>query len=75
MWSKVGAGIFIAVFAGIVIAATVWNFSAVASLDERFVRKDDMKTFTESNEEQHLHIRDKLDDIYDRMFELHVEEE
>jgi hypothetical protein len=75
MITRVGAGIIVTVFGGLILAATVWNFSAVASIDKRFVHKEDMVTFMKSNEEQHAYIRDKLDDIHDKMFELHVEGE
>lgn len=44
------------VIAGLILAATAWNFSAVASMPEKYVIKKD-------NSEEHKQINEKLDHI------------
>ena len=44
------------VVAGCILAATAWNFNAVASMPEKYVIKKD-------NSEEHKQINEKLDHI------------
>jgi hypothetical protein len=48
----------VTVAAGLILAATAWNFSAVASMPEKYMQK------TEAIE-QHQRIENKLDKIMD----------
>lgn len=52
----------VTVVAGLLLAATTWNFSAVASMPEEYMKKDEAV-------EQHQRIEDKLDKIYDHLLE------
>ena len=54
--TKTIMGIVIAVVAGCILAATAWNFNAVASMPEKYVIKKD-------NSEEHKQINEKLDHI------------
>jgi len=56
--TKVIMGIMISVVAGCILAATAWNFSAVASMSEKYVIKED-------NSREHGQINEKLDNITD----------
>ena len=69
MLKKILIGASVTIGAGLVIAATGWNFLATANMGEKFVLKSDFdRTFTafaECNEKDHDRIKDKLDKIYD----------
>jgi hypothetical protein len=52
---------------GLILAATAWNFNAVASLPEEYMRKDEAQ-------EQHKRIETKLDRIIDHLLRRdHIE--
>jgi len=67
----IGAGVTIG--AGLIIAATGWNFLATANMSDKFVQKMDFnlvfKTFSECNEKDHDRIKSKLDKIYDLLMD------
>ena len=48
----------VTVVAGLILAATAWNFSAVAGMPEKYVEKA-------PHVEQHQRIENKLDKIYE----------
>jgi len=52
----------VTVVVGLVLAATTWNFSAVASMPEEYMKKSEAV-------EQHQRIEKKLDKIYDYLIE------
>ena len=47
----------VAVIVSCIVAATAWNFSAVAGMHEKYVT-------VEENQADHKRIEDKLDEIY-----------
>ena len=67
----IGAGVTIG--AGLIIAATEWNFLATANMPEKFVSKSDFLMFTECNERDHDRIKTKLDKIYDLLMQHYIE--
>ena len=67
----IGAGVTIG--AGLIIAATGWNFLATADMPGRFVSKSDFLIFAECNEKDHDRINDKLDKIYDLLMQHYTE--
>ena len=50
--------------AGMVLAATGWNFKATAEIPEKYVTKDELKTFDTRNYTEHQRILRKLDEIH-----------
>ena len=60
------AGI-VTVIAGLVLAATAWNFSAVASMPEIYITKQEAT-------QQHQNINRKLDKILDVLIGIHTDE-
>jgi len=56
--NKIVLGGIVSVVASLIIAATAWNFSAVASMPEEYVKKT-------PHAEQHQRIENKLDKIID----------
>jgi len=71
----IGAGVTIG--AGLIIAATGWNFLATANMSDKFVSKTDFnltfKGFSECNEKDHDRIKNKLDKIYDLLMQHYIE--
>ena len=67
----IGAGVTIG--AGLIIAATGWNFLATANMSDKFVQKSDFLMFTECNERDHDRIKTKLDKIYDLLMQHYIE--
>ena len=60
------AGI-VTMIAGLVLAATAWNFSAVASMPEIYITKQEAT-------QQHQNINKKLDKILDVLIGIHSDE-
>lgn len=58
--NKIVLGGIVTVAATMIVAATAWNFSAVAEMPEKYMNKDEAQ-------EQHKRIEDKLDKIYDHL--------
>jgi hypothetical protein len=58
--NKIVLGGIVTVAATMIVAATAWNFSAVAEMPEKYMNKDEAV-------EQHQRIEDKLDKIYDHL--------
>ena len=56
--NRIVASIIISVAAGLILAATAWNFSAVASMPNDYL-----------NREEHLKRHDKLDNKLDRIWD------
>ena len=67
----IGAGVTIG--AGLIIAATGWNFLATANMSDKFVQKSDFLMFAECNERDHDRIKTKLDKIYDLLMQHYIE--
>ena len=67
----IGAGVTIG--AGLIIAATGWNFLATANMSDKFVQKSDFLMFAECNERDHDRIKNKLDKIYDLLMRHYTE--
>ena len=59
-------GIFIILFAGVVLGATGWNFTQVSQIPEKYMQKKDVEKFIEINRQEHIVIEQKLD----RLLEL-----
>jgi len=68
---KILIGAIITVGAGLIIAATGWNFLATANMSEKFVQKTDFIAFAECNERNHNRTQDKLDKIYNMLLEFY----
>ena len=62
---KILIGASITIGAGLVMAATGWNFLATANMSDKFIQKSDFATFADCNERDHDRINDKLDKIYE----------
>ena len=62
-------GIFIILFAGVVLGATGWNFTKVSQIPEKYMQKKDIEKFIEINRQEHIVIEQKLD----RLLELIIE--
>jgi len=62
----------ITIGAGLIIAATGWNFMATADIPSRFVGKIDFREFAQCNERDHERINDKLDKIFDTLMKHHL---
>ena len=56
--NRIILGGIVTVIAGLILAATAWNFSAVASMPEEYVKRA-------PHTEQHQRIENKLDKIYE----------
>ena len=73
MLKKILIGASVTIGTTLIIAATGWNFLAVANMSDKFVQKLDFnlafKTFSECNEKDHDRIKSKLDKIYDLLLE------
>jgi hypothetical protein len=52
--NKIILGGIVTIVAGAILTATIWNFSAVAEMPEKYVTIED-------NREEHKSINDKLD--------------
>lgn len=57
------------IIAGIVVAATLWNFSAVAEIPSKYHSKEDHQIFINQNEQDHRDIKERLNNIYDILIE------
>ena len=73
MLKKIAIGGIVTIGAGLIIAATGWNFLATANMSEKFVSKSDFISFAECNEKDHDRINDKLDKIYDLLVQHYTE--
>ena len=73
MLKKILIGASVTIGAGLVIAATGWNFLATANMSGRFVEKSDFLIFAECNEKDHDRIKDKLDKIYNLLMQHYTE--
>jgi hypothetical protein len=58
--NKIIIGGLVMVAATMIVAATAWNFSAVAEMPEKYVTKED-------NTREHTKIENKLDRILDHL--------
>ena len=66
---KILIGGAVTITAGLVIAATGWNFITTADMPGKYVEKSDFLIFRECNERDHNRIKDKLDKIYDLLIQ------
>ena len=71
MLKKILIGAGITVGAGLIIAATGWNFLATANMSDKFVQKTDFIAFSDCNERNHNSTQDKLDKIYNMLLEFY----
>ena len=65
MIKKILIGASITIGAGLVMAATGWNFLATANMSDKFIQKSDFVSFADCNERNHDRINNKLDKIYE----------
>lgn len=54
------------------IAATGWNFKATAEMPSTYVNKTEYAVDEKRNEQSHLRIEKKLDEIKDLILKLHI---
>ena len=57
---KIIVGGIVTIIVGVILAATTWNFAAVAEMPEKYVTR-------EENTREHVKIEHKLDKIYDHL--------
>jgi len=64
--TKIAISISIAIITAFIIAATGWNFSAVASFPDKYVPKSE-------NREDHRRIEQKIDRLMELILKLHTQ--
>lgn len=70
--NKIILGGIVTIIAGVIIAATGWNFAETAEMPEKYVNKEEHMKVHEKIDEKIDKVQKTVDDIKDLIIQLHT---
>jgi hypothetical protein len=67
--NKIVAGGVVTVVAGIILAATGWNFAATADIPKTYETKENVQRIADAIEKRQERLEDKVDKLIDHLIE------